>query len=283
MVQARGESPSVAGPRGEEGARWHWRRTVVGVLVALGLAMAAGGAETDPAATCEAWPGEPSPLPRIDARDPLLARWAALRVRELSAAALDQQNDAPALAHRLWERVLCLQPGNREALEGMAQTPAVAIHRPLLVARGEPSQAGDPWADLGEPLAVLPPPRRAMTAVEVPASLAPASAEAPAPPPDPMGDAIASVQDHLRGARFEDALTRAERGRRELAGEASPGRIAELEVLAATAALALDRKDEAAESLRRALAANPMLTLDPMQTPPKVRRAFDRVRAGASL
>ena len=54
-------------------------------------------------------------------------------------------------------------------------------------------------------------------------------------------------------------------------------------ILAATAALALDRKDEAAESLRRALAANPMLTLDPMQTPPKVRRAFDRVRAGASL
>ena len=43
------------------------------------------------------------------------------------------------------------------------------------------------------------------------------------------------------------------------------------------------RKDEAADSLRRALAANPMLTLDPMQTPPKVRRAFDRVRAGASL
>jgi len=98
-----------------------------------------------------------------------------------------------------------------------------------------------------------------------------------------MGAALEAVEEHLRAARFEEALSRAERGRRELAGNASPQRVAQLEVLAATAALALDRKEEATASLRRALAANPMLTLDPMQTPPKVRRAFDRVRAGASL
>jgi hypothetical protein len=98
-----------------------------------------------------------------------------------------------------------------------------------------------------------------------------------------MGEALDSIQEHLRGARFEQALARAERGRRDLGESASPQRLAELEVLAATAALALDRKEDAAASLRRALAADPMLTLDPMQTPPKVRRAFDRVRAGAPL
>jgi hypothetical protein len=265
----------------------------------LALCLAGSGAaravdDAPPTDPCAAWPGEPQPLPRASDPDALRARWAALRVRELSQAALADEQRAPARAHRLWSRVLCLDPESESAAAGLARSPLVAIHAPPLVGGRDAEPATDPWGDLASPLAVarrapprerppvsplaLPPASERRTEAEAqPAAPAPV----PPPPPDPVGVLIDEVQEHLRAARYEQALARAERGRGELPADASPQRAAELEVLSATAALALDRKDVAAESLRRALAAQPMLTLDPMQTPPKVRRAFDRVRAGA--
>lgn len=257
-------------------------------LVSAAIASAApADLRADP---CAAWPGEPTLLPRTVDADPFRARWAALRVRELSEAASVAEAESPIRAHRLWRRVLCLEPANDAAAAGLSRTPLVSVHQPPLLARGAQEPSGDPWADLDRPLAIRrPPPQRVAAAAPSPSPdrpAAPADLEEivePAPPPDPMGDAIEDVQEYLRAAQFEEALIRAERGRRELGDSANPQRAAELEVLSATAALALDRRDEATESLRRALAADPMLNLDPMETPPKVRRAFDRVRAGASL
>lgn len=271
--------------------------TLLAALLCLGLAAPLrADDEWRPASDpCAAWPGEPEPLPRASDPDPLRARWASLRVRELAAQALADEPTAPLRANRLWRRVLCLDPASDAAAAGLARTPLVAVHHPPLVTRGEDERSADAWSDLDRPLAVgwrsAPRSSSAVRAVPVEAggALAPdpeATADAQpvaamAPPPDPVGVLLEEVQEHLHAARYAEALARAERGRGELPADTSPARAAELEVLSATAALALDRKDEAAASLRRALAAQPMLTLDPMQTPPKVRRAFDRVRAGA--
>jgi len=53
-------------------------------------------------------------------------------------------------------------------------------------------------------------------------------------------------------------------------------------VLAATALLALGRAEAAETALRRALAVEPALALDPAATSPKVLRAFDAARARAA-
>jgi hypothetical protein len=85
----------------------------------------------------------------------------------------------------------------------------------------------------------------------------------------------------VRGAEFEAALESATRGRaavQALGSAADAKRAARLEVLAATAALALGRTADAETSFARALDSDPGLTLDPQVTSPKVRRALERVR-----
>jgi hypothetical protein len=62
------------------------------------------------------------------------------------------------------------------------------------------------------------------------------------------------------------------------AGSTRTNLIAQTEVLAATAELALGRATGAEASLNRALDANPRLRLDPDTTPRKVLRAMDVVR-----
>ncbi len=66
---------------------------------------------------------------------------------------------------------------------------------------------------------------------------------------------------------------------------AQPGlapRRARLEVLSATAEVALGRSARAGESMRRALAADPRLDLDEENTPPKVLSLLRAARAGAA-
>ena len=58
---------------------------------------------------------------------------------------------------------------------------------------------------------------------------------------------------------------------------------AQLEVLAATAEIALGQEDLARGSLERALRAEPDLRLDPTLHSPKLVRLFDHVRAGHGL
>jgi len=91
---------------------------------------------------------------------------------------------------------------------------------------------------------------------------------------------VAETAADVRAARFDAALSSAERARHELTRlqrEQRAPRTAQLEVWAATAELALGRDAAAQDSLRRALDAEPSLKLDP-ETSPKVRRALDAVR-----
>jgi hypothetical protein len=89
----------------------------------------------------------------------------------------------------------------------------------------------------------------------------------------------------VRTAQFEQALASAPGLRQRLANAPAGGTrtslIAQAEVLAATAELALGKSDAAEKSLRRALAVDPALALDPTTTPPKVLRALEAARGGA--
>jgi len=130
-----------------------------------------------------------------------------------------------------------------------------------------------PW-DLGEPILIviarIPPP---------PAPVEPVP-ERPSPPLPDASEQIAGAEKALREARFELALEWVERGRRELEGQGPAGQRATLEVLAATAEIALGREDAARESLERALRAEPVLSLDPTRHSPKLVRLFEKVRSG---
>ena len=222
-------------------------------------------------APCAPWPEEPKPLPTVLDNDPTRARWATLRIRELSAAALAFAPEDPARARSIWAHAACLSPGDADlARRSREALPAVTVHRPELL-RGEVLLAGnDPWRSLAAPIAVSGP--------QPPAR--PARAPAPAPSPASADALVAETAANVRAARFDAALTSAERARHELTGlqrEQRAPRTAQLEVLAATAELALGRDGPAHESLRRALDADPSLKLDP-ETSPKVRRALEAVR-----
>jgi hypothetical protein len=257
-----------------------WFRTGCG-LAALASLLLAGLAAADEA--CAPWPGEPRPLPGLADPDPLRAQWAALRVRELSAAARALEADDPVRARALWRHARCIAPEDPEAIQKSEQPlNSVIVHRPE-VERGEPDlERVDAWASLAAPVIITPPVRDSRPAAR--------PAQRPAPPQRPVSTAQTQYADllleetagHVRAAWFDAALVSAERTRKEVAKlppEARRTRTARLEVQAATAALALGREAEARESLSRALAADPRLTLDPGTTSPKVRRALDEVRA----
>jgi hypothetical protein len=224
-------------------------------------------------APCAPWPEEPKPLPTVLDTDPTRARWAALRIRELSAAALALDPEDPARARSIWTHAACRAPGDADlSRRSRAALPAVTVHRPELL-RGEVLLAGhDPWRSLGAPVAV--------SGLQPPVRPARPAGAAPTPSPAAADALVAETAANVRAARFDAALTSAERARRELTGlqrgQREP-RTARLEVLAATAELALGRDGPAHESLRRALDADPSLKLDP-ETSPKVRRALEAVR-----
>ena len=241
------------------------------LIVSLLLARVAG------ASSCLAWPGEPTPLPSRDDPDALRGLWAELRVQELVAAARASESAAPLSAQRLWRHVQCLDPSNRTAAAGLERTRVVAVARPPIVALRKPAlepAEAVAWTDLGAPLRVR-------------VALPTASRKAPRREP-PAWDAraadaaIGEAREQLQAARFEEALAAAEQAREKLAGAGAAERRrrdVELDVLTATAQLALGRGDPAQRSLGRALAADPELRLEPSRTPPKVLRALEQARA----
>lgn len=245
-------------------------RLRVGAALALGMLVAGPGAvATEP---CAAWPGEPSPLPQVSDSDGMLGRWAALRARELATAARSSEQISPLRAHRLWQRVLCLDPGNDAAVAGLTRTPVVAVHTPNIVTRDPGGSDPDAWSGLSGSLYV-----------KLPRPSPPARKPAPPRAPDTAAfdRALEQLESRVRGAEFEAALESATRGRaaaQALGAAADAKRAARLEVLAATAALALGRGAEAETSFALALDSDPELTLDPLVTSPKVRRALERVR-----
>jgi hypothetical protein len=236
-----------------------------GALAASASALAA------PARNCDPWPGEPSPLPAIGDPDPVRAEWASLRVKELAQWAKRAEADDPLRARQMWRRLICIDPANDEALAGVERARAVALHRPDLVAEPQIGvRAKDPFAGLDAPLGVAP-------------DAAVASREASHNSEfRELRGAVGSLEQQVRTAQFEQALARVPALRARLehapAGGTRTSLIAQAEVLSATAEIALGRNEAADASLKRALAADPALALDPATTAPKVLRALAAAR-----
>jgi tetratricopeptide (TPR) repeat protein len=106
---------------------------------------------------------------------------------------------------------------------------------------------------------------------------------------DPEATRIAALlsrcEAELRAAHFEQALASAGEARNRIDarnGTADDlGRV-RLEIVSATAYVALGQSDAALESLERALIANPGLELDPALTSPKVLAVFRVARGRAA-
>lgn len=233
---------------------------------------------------CAAWPGEPDPLPTLADADPVRARWAELRVAELTQRARTLEGAAIVESYLLWRRVLCLSPGSLEARLGAARMRPIRIHRPPVIsaqpgplpASAEGAPGDDPWVILAAPVALAPPrsaddeadrlERRERILADIEARLDDAEAL-------------------LRQAQFEAALA----GARDVRGRLDAMRRAEdlrapgvrVELLAATAQIALGDDAGASESLVRAVSLQPDLALDPRYTSPKVLRALEAARAAA--
>jgi hypothetical protein len=209
---------------------------------------------------CAPWPGEFSPLPRTDDADPLRARWARLRADQLAALALEQEQDDRVEANRLWQRVLCLDPGSGAAQAGRERT------HPQVVVQPAPHPAAE--SERATPT----PPR---------AKRAPAPGK-PSLDVAALDRSLARAEQRIRAARFEEALgdLRAVRRRLAAGGNARElrARQVRLEVLTATAQVAYGDETAARASLERALRADPRLELDPRSTPPKLRRALEQAR-----
>jgi len=238
-------------------------------LAAAALGIAGGGRAL---AECAAWPGEPDPLPQVDSADPGAARWAGLRAAELAALAAEAEPRSRAVAHGLWRHVGCIDPGRAELADALERTLPVRLRQPALAWVREPR----------------PGPRRsaaeAARGLDAPISLASLGRPPPVGAGGPVavargGQALAEAQQALRQARFEEALARVERARAELPAEAGlrETRVS-LEIVAATASLALGREGDARASFERALDEDPSLELDPASHAPKVYRLFRSVR-----
>ena len=234
----------------------------------LGLGdVPAGAAESSP---CLAWPGEPVPLPQINDADPMRARWAALRLTELAREAGRAETTAHVQSQRLWRRVLCLDPRHAGALRGF--TRSVRIHRPgVRWGKIRAASSAGTWDRFDEEIRVARP--------------------RPRPRPDPPAVArarelVAAGEESLQGARFEEALGRALAARRELEAaaptSASRSLALRVELMAATAQVALGDEAGARKSLGRALALDPELSLNPREVSPKVLSALEAARAEAT-
>ena len=241
-------------------------RVALLAIAAIGL-----GASTARAADCDPWPGEPRPLPALGDPDPVRAEWASLRMKELAQWARRAESDDPLRARQMWRRLLCLDPANDEALAGVLRAKAVRVHRPPLVDQSPPiPRAQDAFASLDAPL-------------DLATDVASAKREEHSQSEfRELRSEIGALEEQVRSAQFERAVAAAPALRSRLARAPAGGTrtslTAQAEVLVATAELALGRTAEADASLKRALAADPKLALDPATTAPKVIRALGAAR-----
>ena len=236
------------------------RARIAGVL-ALSLWVAPAVAR----ASCEPWPGEPAPLPTPGDPDEGRAAWALLRAQELAELATQLESSGSPRAESLWRHLLCIEPRSEAALTGLERSRSVRVHRPELrdAAPGVRRDL-DPWKGLGAPL----PLGGDLRAFDR------RGAE--------LGRALRALGQRVRGAEFEAALAAAGPLRDQLGalppGASRDGLVVEVEVLTATAHLALGQDAAAQDSLRRALMAEPGLRLDEATTSPKVIRALEAAR-----
>lgn len=210
---------------------------------------------------CAAWPGEPNPLPSVESTDPFLARWASLRAGELARRVAELEDRDPRAAQDAWEHLRCLDPALAQASRPAApSTPAVSA----------------------------PPATREVALTPPPPEFAPpvrARSRSASTDWSPIDAELGEAQALVFGARFDQALEAAERIRPKLAPvEDAPGasqRRTRLEVLSATAQIALGQYEDARESFARVLAADPAFQLDARSTSPKVLHVFETVRGRA--
>ncbi len=231
-------------------------------LAALALALALAGPPAQATAPCEPWPGEPEGPPTSRDADRFRAQWAVRRARELASFAAELEASSRSLAQPLWRHAACLDPRRGDFADRARAAAPVRIHRPPIL-QADHSHGFVPLAELDEPLVM---PRGAMVSPLLQAARASERRAAAA----------------LRDASFEEVLSWAAHGRSLLAAaSATPegeGLRARLEVLAATAALALGDESGARASLQAALVAQPELALDPARVSPKVVRLLASVR-----
>ena len=257
---------------------------ILGALLASGTPAAVAWAEPP---LCAPWAGELDPLPSVSDPDPLRAAWAEIRANQLVGAAWKLEPHSRVLANRVWRHASCLDPDRLEFVHALSRTAPVRWARPpILTANGGRASDGEErtgpvseWSwDPGEPIRVV----SARTAPSTPRNERPLERFEPSVLEEE--DPIAAAEKALREARFELALEWVERGRKQLEAERPTrdraSRRAQLEVLAATAEIALGQEDAARGSLGRALRAEPDLRLDPTRHSPKLVRLFDDVRAG---
>jgi len=247
-----------------------WGRCVAGVLCLLPVAVLPAWGSED---ACAAWPGEIDPLPTISEADPFAARWARLRVAELAALATSLEPEDPAEAYRLWKHLACMAPRSSATAraEGLRPEFRVALR---------PTPVG--------PVASAPSSSTRRERAPEP----PAVAERPVPSGEPKVEPgpdfvrfdaqLAAAEEGLRLARFREVLQTTDRLRTELESQAEASGVRErrvrVEVLGASALVALGLPGRAAEGFGRALRIDPDLVLDPTTTPPKIRALLEEVR-----
>ncbi len=222
---------------------------------------------------CTAWAGEFDPLPTVADADPLRARWARMRVDQLSALATRAESHDRGEAGRLWERVRCLEPDSSAAAAGIERTRAAAVSEAPPRPAPEPAVRETPKPRPRSEARAAPKPE--------PRKTGPSAARKPEPAPEiATPPSVAAPLDRtekmIRAARFDDALGELERLRSEAR---RPEERARLEVLAATAQVAFGDETAARKSIERALRADPKLALDERTTSPKLLRVFDDARA----
>jgi hypothetical protein len=269
----------VMGDLGSAVSRW--------CLVAALLASASLPAR---ASDCEAWPGEPRPLPQVDDHDPLRARWAELRAQELALRAADLETVAPVAAHRAWRRVLCLDPADERALAGALRSLPLRVHRPAIRVEADAAPAvsdTDVWRALDAPLQIAM--RTNASPARGPGHLPPTAGEPAIEAPVRaeslwrIDRSLAAAEAQVTAARFEEALETVARARTAL-DALPPGRDLtaprlRLELVAATAEAASGDSDGARACLARVLALEPGFAFDARTTSPKLLHLLDAARA----
>jgi hypothetical protein len=262
---------------------------------------------------CAAWPGEVTPLPTTQSSDPFGARWAELRVRELERLATALEAEDPGNAYRVWKHIGCLDPERANVVKERLKPAIVVAARPVRklpepaprvparrpaappapVLAKAPEAPAEPPLVFDQEIETSAQPSSDTAEIDLGPGLVdvaarPTAAIKPPTPAEPKVDLtgvdalLREAQDVLIEARFRDVIDSTDLLRTQLRSMGTSqdvmSRRARIEIMAATAQIALGRAADAAQSFARALEADPNLELSE-GTPPKIRRMLEEVRS----
>jgi len=256
------------------------RRAALGrLLCSVAVAVAGGGCAAleplvEPLAAHLGLDDGPSPSPARSVRPPApSARPPASEARIHVVRAGDTLSDI-ARRHGV-------KPREIAAASGLRDPDRLEVGQRLVIPKGKATPASrPPRKPPGEVAAVTS--GRSSTATAASPAIPIATPRGVDPRLHGVDCLIESADQRVRGARFEEALSDTEEARGLLGGLGGGAdvarRRARVEVLSATAEVALGRSDAARASFERALGAEPGLTLDRSQASPKVLRVFEEAR-----